>query len=79
MFEIFLIQIIEKILVKKVAKVKRMTNYNNLLFKTDNPIIKKFDFFKRFGTFYDLLINLLNKELNTLKATKEQNEIINKI
>ena len=56
-----------------------MINYNNLFFKTDNPIIKKFNFFKRFDTFYDLLIDLLNKELNTLKATKEQNEMINKI
>ena len=56
-----------------------MINYNNLFFKTGNSIIENFDFSKRFGTRHDLLINLINEEISTYKAVKEQNEMINKI
>ena len=47
-------------ILKNVSKDERMINYNHLFFKTDNPIIKNFDFLKRFGTLYDLLIDILN-------------------
>ena len=48
-------------ILKKLARDKRLINYNNLLFRTSNPIIKNFDFLKRFGTLYDLLIGLLSE------------------
>ena len=38
-----------------------MINYNNLFFEPGDPIIKNFDFLKRFGTLYDLLLDLLNE------------------
>ena len=31
---------------KNLSKDERMINYNNFFFKTDNPIIKNFDFLK---------------------------------
>ena len=48
-------------------------------FKTGNPKINNFDFLKRFGTLYDLLISSFNEEISTFKAAKEQNEMIKKI
>ena len=64
---------------KKSASDERMLNYNNLFFKTGDPTIKNFNFLKRFGALHDLLIDLINEEINTYKAVKEQNEMINKI
>ena len=49
-----------------------MINYQNLLFKTGNPIIDNFDFFKRFGTLYDLLTDLLNRKISTIKVKKNK-------
>ena len=66
-------------ILKKLAKDGRMINYNNLFFKTGDLIVKNFDFLKRFGTLYDLLIDLLKETTKTLKAAKERNEMINKI
>ena len=60
-----------KNILKKASSDERMINYNNLFFKTGDPNIKKFDFFKRFSTLHDLLIDLLNKEINTHTAAKE--------
>ena len=54
-----------------------MINYNNLSFKTGNPIIKNYDFLKMFGTFYDLLLDLLNEGISTIEAAKEQSVIRN--
>lgn len=56
-----------------------MINYNNLFFKTGNLTIEKFDFFKGFGAFHDLLRDLLNEEISSDKAVKEQNEMITKV
>ena len=56
-----------------------MINYDNLFFKTGNPIIKIFDFLKRFGTLFDLFTNLLDKKINTFRAAEEQKEMINKL
>ena len=58
---------------------ERAINYKNLFFKTGDPIIKNFDFFKRFGTLYDLLIDLLNEKINTLEQKKERKEMKEKI
>ena len=33
-------------ILKKLAKHERMINYKGLIFKTGDPIIKTFDFFK---------------------------------
>ena len=66
-------------ILKEVAKYERMITYNNLFLKTGNPIFKNFDFLERFGTLYDLLIDLLNEKISTLVAAKEQNEMKNKI
>ena len=38
-------------ILKKVARDEKIIKYNNLLFKIGDPIIKKIDFLKRFGTF----------------------------
>ena len=48
----------------KLVRDKRMIYYNNLFFKTGNSSIKNFDFSKRFGILYDLLIDLLNKNIS---------------
>ena len=66
-------------IIKKLAKDQRLVNCNDLFFKTGNPITKNFDFLKRLGTLYDLLIDLLNEKITILKATREQNEMISKI
>ena len=78
MFEINFNTDNRKNIFKKVPKDERRINYNNLFFKTGNSIIRNFDFFKIFGSLYDLFIDLLN-EKNTLKATKEQNKMMKKI
>ena len=66
-------------ILKKAVNDERMINYSNLFFKTGDSIIENFDFSKRVGTLHDLLINLINEEISTYKAVKEQNEMINKI
>ena len=35
-----------------------------------------YNFLKRFGTLHDLLLDLLNKEISTINAGTEQNEMI---
>ena len=64
-----------KIILKKTDINEGMINYNNLIFKTGNLIIKNFDFLKRFGTLYDLLIDLLSEKISTLEAAKERGEM----
>ena len=56
-----------------------MNNCNNLFFKAGNLNLTNFDFLKRFGTLYDLLIDLRNEKISTLTVAKEQIEMINKI
>ena len=60
-----------KDIIKTLAEAERMINCNDLFFKAGNPIIKNFDFLKRCGTLYDLLIDLLKGKISVLKATKE--------
>ena len=50
-----------------------------MFFKTGDPIIKNFDFLKRFGTLYNLLLDLLNQKISSIKVAKVQNEMISKI
>ena len=64
---------------KILITVEKMTNFNNLFSKTGDSIINNFDFLKRFGTLYDLLLILLNEKISTLEAPKEQEEMINEI
>ena len=59
-------------ILKNLVIDKKMINYQNLLFKTGNPIIDNFDFFKRFGTLYDLLTDLLNRKISTIKVKKNK-------
>ena len=60
-------------ILKKVADDERLINYNNLFFKTGDPIINKYDFLKRFDTLNDLWFKLLKKNISVIKAAKEQN------
>ena len=66
-------------ILKELADDGRNINYKNLFFKSDNTTIDNYDFFKRFGTLYDLLIDLPSKKVNIKKAGLEQNEMIDKI
>ena len=50
-----------------------------LFFKTGNPIINNYDFYKRFGTLYDLFYDLISKTKSIKKAAKVQSQIIIKI
>ena len=50
-----------------------MVNYNNFLFKSGLISVENSDFVKRFGTLYDLLIDLLNKITSTNEALFEIN------
>ena len=59
-------------ILKNLANNKKMINYQNLLFKTGNPIIDNFDFLKRFGTLNDLLTDLLNRKISTIKVKKNK-------
>ena len=61
---------------RKLPNNKRMINYKNLFFKTGNPVISDFNFLKRFGTFYELLIDLFNEKISIKEATEEQIEMI---
>ena len=65
-----------KDILKKLARDERMINYDHFLFKTGDPIIANYDFLKRFGTLHNLLIDLLNEKISTLKVVKGQNEMI---
>ena len=57
-------------ILKKLSNNERMINYKNLFFRAGNPAIDNYDMLKRFGTFYGLLVDLLNKEIDTIKASK---------
>ena len=60
------------ILEKFTKDEKEPINCNNLFFKTGNPTIKNFDVLKRFGTFYDLLTGLFNREISIKKQQKNK-------
>ena len=68
-----------KNILKKLARDERMINYNSLFFKTGNPVINNFDFLERFGTLYDILLDLRKEKVDTDEALREQNEMITKI
>ena len=55
-----------------------MINYKNLFSRIGDPIIKNYDFLKRFGTLHNLFLDLRNKEISTINAAIEQNEMIEK-
>ena len=64
-----------KNILKKLADDERNIKYKN----SDNPAINNYYFFKRFGTLYDLLIDLLSDKISLRKVKIDQNEIITKI
>ena len=53
--------------IKKLARDEKMINYGHLIFETGNPNIKNFDFFKRFGTLYELFTDLLDEKIKQNK------------
>ena len=57
-----------KYILKKTANDEKMINYKNLFFITSNTIIDNFSFVKRFGTLYNLLIDLLSEDISTLQV-----------
>ena len=59
-------------ILKKVATDEKMINFNDLFFKTGDPIIIKFDFLKEFGTLHDLLIDFINEKISISKTKKQQ-------
>ena len=65
--------------IKKLARDEKMINYGKLIFETGNPDIKNFDFFKTFGTLYELFTDLLDEKISMDKATQEQIGMIEKI
>ena len=66
--------VLEKNFLKKLAKdEKKKTDYNNLLFETDDKlVVKSFDFLKDIVTLYDLLICLLDNSMTILTSTQTQ-------
>ena len=66
--------VLEKNFLKKLAKdEKKKTDYNNLLFETDDKlVVKSFDFLKDIVTLYDLLIYLLDNSMTILTSTQTQ-------
>ena len=60
----------EEIFFKKLSLVKECSTTK----KSGDSIIKNFDFLKRFGTRFDLYIDLLNEEIVTLEVEKEWEE-----
>ena len=66
-------------ILKKLANDERMINCKNLLFKSGNSTINNHDFYKRFGTLYDLLYDLISETKTIKTAVIEQNEMITKI
>ena len=65
-------------ILKKLGNDERMINCRNFFVKPGNPAIDNYDFFKRFGTLYGLLYDLISETINIKKAAKEQNEMIKK-
>ena len=65
-------------ILRKLADDERNIDYKTLLFESDSPAINNYDFFKRFGTLYDFLIDLLNERINLNKTAIKQNEMIKK-
>ena len=59
-------------ILKKLTKNEGIINYNDLFFKTANSNDNNFDFEKRFGILFNLLIDLLNEKIIINKAKQEQ-------
>ena len=68
-----------KDILKKFSKDERLINYYNLFFKSGLISVENLDFFKRFGTLYDLLIDLLNEKMSINEVIFDQNRMGNKI
>ena len=65
--------VLEKIFLTKLAKDEKKVNYNNLFFYIDDKsLVKSADFLKEFGTFYDLLIYLLDNSMKIVTSSEDQ-------
>ena len=65
---------------KMLAKDEKKIDYNNLFFEIDdNSVVKSADFLKEFGTFYDLLIYLLNNPKNLIDSAQFQGDFLKAI
>ena len=59
-------------ILKKLAKNEEESiDYDNLFFTTSDRA-KNFNFLKRFGTLYELLIDLLNEQITIKEAKKSK-------
>ena len=61
-----------KNILRKLADDEKNINYKNLFFKSGNPAIDNYDFLKRFGTLYDILIDLLNEKISLNEKSKNR-------
>ena len=66
-------------ILRKLADYERSINYKNIFFNSGSSAIDNYDFFKRFGSLYDLLIDLLNEKIRLKKTVIEQIEMTEKI
>ena len=64
---------------KELANEEGKINYKTFYFKSDSLAIDNYDFLKRFGTLYGLLINLRNEKISLRESGIEQYEMITKI
>ena len=62
----------------ELARDEKLISYNNLLFKTGDPIISNCNFLKTFGALHRLLIDLLSGEISATEAPKEQDKLLDK-
>ena len=68
---------IGKYILEKLTNDERIINYSNSSRETDNySVVSDYDFFKKFGTLYNLFFNLYTKAVSTEEAVREQNELI---
>ena len=65
-------------ILNKLANDERMINCKNLFFKLGNPTINNYDFYKRFGTLYDLFYDVISEKIRLKRAVIEHNEMIKK-
>ena len=58
-------------ILKKLANDKRIINYKNLFFKTGNPSIDNYDYYKGFGTLYNLFKRAVTEQSETITKLEE--------
>ena len=65
---------------KKSKEIVLLKDYNNLFFEIDyNSVVESADFLKEIGTFYDLLIYLLDNPTNPITSVHIQSDFFKAI